>query len=146
MPLDRRSEPLPSQRHARWAQRRPLGVAGYAPGSKNKLVAAASGDGGVGRLRERLLGEPPIEGGVSFGVLPVRVDGRTRRVFLTFIGEGTSAIKRGRASLHAPHVERFLDGTIGALPVVEGADDLSDTQLLEALRRLCSGARLIDLV
>ena len=81
------------------------------------------------------------EDAVSYGVLPTAIDGRARHVFFTYIGEGTPALKRGRAAIHAPHVEAFFEGTVGALPALTTAHELDASYVEDLLARVCKDAR-----
>ena len=78
---------------------------------------------------------------MSYGVVAATVDGRLRFVFLCYIGEATSSIKRGRASMHAPHMEKFYDGTVGALPNLTSLDELEDKNVNRLLKELCKGSK-----
>ena len=77
---------------------------------------------------------------VSYGTLPITVDGRIRHVFFCYVGEACSALKRGRAAMHAPHVEKFFDGTIGSLPTLTAEAELDERYLSALARQVCKGA------
>ena len=77
---------------------------------------------------------------VNYGVLPVAVDGRDRHVFFTYVGSSTSALKRGRASMHSPHMDKFFDGTAGALPTLTTAEELEPSNVNGLLLQLFKGA------
>ena len=110
-------------------------VCSYTPNSKTKLVLVASGGEGTTELRRHL-----TQDAVSYGVLPATVDGRPRSVFFTFVGEETSAMKRGRAAIHSPHVEKYFQGTVGALPVISTNLDFEDDALNMLVKQLCKTA------
>ena len=132
------------QLRAAWTQARALGagwcVCSYAPGSTTRLVPTAHGDGGVAALRAALPDDV-----VSYGVLPAVVDARLRHLFFCYIGEACTALRRGRAAMHAPHVEKFFDGTVGALPTLTAASELESPQLIELIRQSCKGASQVEL-
>lgn len=110
-------------------------VCSYVPNSKTKIVLISHGTNGITELRRHL-----VPDAVSYGALPASVDGRPRSVFFTFVGEETSAMKRGRASVHSPHVEKYFQGTVGALPVISSNGDFDDGALNGLLMQLCKGA------
>jgi hypothetical protein len=64
-----------------------------------------------------------------------------RFVFLTFIGDAVSAIQKGLAAMHAPHVEKFFDGTVGSFPNLWGTDELDPAHVNKLLQQLCKGAQ-----
>ena len=127
--------------HADWAatrgEERGWCLCSYARDSKVRLVPVAKGAGGFDELRTQLVSRPDA---VSYAAVAVSVDGRRRFVFFCYIGEAASAIKRGRAALHAPHMEKFFDGTVGALPTLTSTDDLEATNVNKLLRQLCKGS------
>ena len=82
-----------------------------------------------------------VEDAVNYGVLPATVDGRLRFVFICYIGEATSAMKRGRAAMHSPYVEKYFDGTVGSLPTLTEQNDLEEAHLNALLKQLCKGAK-----
>ena len=110
----------------------------YAPSSKVKIVPTARGDGGFDELRVALADRLDA---VSYAILPATVDGRLRHVFLCFIGEATPAIKKGRAALHAPHMEKFYHGTVGAFPAITSSEELETGHLNKLLAQLCKGCK-----
>lgn len=124
---------------ASWATTRTLErgwfVCTYAEGSKTRIVPIAQGADGFAGLKRSLL-----EDGVNYGALPARVDGRMRHVFFCYVGEATAGIKRGRAAMHAPHLEKFFEGTIGMLATLTAAEELTPTHVNGLLRSLCKGA------
>ena len=81
---------------------------------------------------------------VNYGVLSAEVDGRRRHVFFCYVGSSTSALKRGRASMHAPHLEKFFDGTVGSLPTLTSPDELDETHVSGLLRQVCKGATTVE--
>jgi len=107
----------------------------YAANSKIKIERRASGSKGFDELRKAL-----VESEVNYGVLPVAVDGRDRHVFFTYVGSSTSALKRGRASMHSPYMDKFFDGTAGALPTLTTVEELEPSNLNRLLLQLCKGA------
>jgi hypothetical protein len=127
---------------AKWASARALErgwlLCSYAPDSKVKLVPISHGAGGFEELRARLRERTDS---VSYAISPATVDGRLRFVFLCYIGEATSAIKRGRAAMHSPHVEKFFDGTVGSFPVLTSSAELEGAAMDRLLMQLCKGAK-----
>jgi len=119
------------------ARAKPRGwsVFSYAANSKTKIECRASGSKGFDELRKAL-----VESEVNYGVLPVVVDGRNRHVFFTYVGSSTSALKRGRASMHSPYVDKFFDGTAGALPTLTTAEELEPSNVNGLLLQLFKGA------
>ena len=113
-------------------------VCSYAEGSKAKIVPVAKGEGGFGELRATLRQR---EDAVNYAACAAVVDGRSRFVFLCYIGASTSAIKRGRASMHAPHMDKFFDGTAGALPVLTSPDELELAHMNALLLQLFKGSK-----
>eukprot|EP00919_Chromeraceae_sp_WS-2016_P040607 GHVR01096925.1.p1 GENE.GHVR01096925.1~~GHVR01096925.1.p1 ORF type:complete len:162 (+),score=18.93 GHVR01096925.1:90-575(+) len=87
-----------------------------------------------------------LEDAVNYGALPANVDGRQRHVFFCYVGEATSALKRGRAAMHAPHLEKFFGGTIGALATMTSADELTPAHVNGLLRAICKGAERVEVV
>ena len=69
------------------------------------------------------------------------VDGRQRFAFLCYIGENTSALRRGRAAMHSQHVEKFYDGTVGAFPAITSSSELETAHVNKLLMQLCKGAK-----
>lgn len=112
----------------------------YAPNSKTRIVPTAKGEHGFDELRAAL-----AEDAVNYGTMPARVDGRMRHVFFCYVGESTPAMKRGRAAMHAPHLEKFFDGTIGALATITAADDLTLAHVNGLLRQVCKGASDVEI-
>lgn len=110
----------------------------YAPDSKVRLVPMGTGGAGFDELRTALKGR---QDAVSYAIAAATVDGRLRFVFLCYIGEQTSAIKRGRAAMHSPHVEKFFDGTIGSFPALTSAEELETAHVNHLLKQLCKGAK-----
>ena len=110
----------------------------YAPQSKVKLEPVGHGAGGFDELRARLRERTDA---VSYAISPATVDGRLRFIFICYIGEATGAIKRGRAAMHSPHVEKFFDGTVGSFPVLTSSDELEDVHMDRLLMQLCKGAK-----
>ena len=123
-----------------WAETRALErgwcLCSYKPNSKVELCVTGKGDAGWAQMRAALQ-----EDAVNYGVLPASVDGRLRFVFVCYIGEQTSAMKRGRAAMHAPHVEKFFDGTAGALPSLTDSAELEEAHLNTLLKQLCKGSK-----
>ena len=113
-------------------------VCSYASNSKVKMEPVAKGEGGFGELREALNGRLDS---VSYAILPATVDGRLRYVFLCFIGDETPAMKKGRAALHAQHMEKFYDGTVGAFPAITSSEELNEAHLNKLLAQLCKGCK-----
>jgi len=111
-------------------------ICSYKANSKNVIEAVAHGEAGCAELKAALLEEA-----VNYGVLPATVDGRPRKVVFCYIGECASAMKRGRAAMHAPHVEKYFDGTVGALPTLTARDELEDANLNSLLKQLCKGSK-----
>ena len=107
----------------------------YAADSKTRIVPSAHGADGFAGLRRALLDEA-----VNYGVLPCRVDGRDRHVFFCYVGESTSGLKRGRAAMHAPHIEKYFGGTVGMLSTLTAAEELEPAHVDGLLRALCKGA------
>lgn len=110
----------------------------YAVDSKAKIVPVSKGDGGFDELRAALRER---QDAVNYAAAATTVDGRLRFVFLCYIGESTSAIKRGRAAMHAPHMEKFFDGTVGAIPVLTSSDELENAHVNGLLKQLCKGSK-----
>ena len=108
----------------------------YAASAKAKIVPVAHGTRGYSEMVTELLPDA-----VNYAVFAATVDGRQRFIFLTVIGEQTSAIKRGKAAMHAPHMEKFFDGTAGALPVLTAADELDEVHMNGLLKTLCKGSK-----
>ena len=110
----------------------------YAPQSKSKIVPIARGEGGYGELlaalRER-------EDSVNYAACAASVDGRQRFVFLCYVGASTTAIKKGRAAMHAPYMDKFFDGTAGALPVITSSEELETNHVNGLLLQLCKGSK-----
>ena len=102
--LDLTDADLAAAWEAARGQERGWCLCSYAEQSNTRIVCVASGSGGYDELRA-VLGSR--EDGVSYATLPATVDGRLRFVFLCYIGERTSALRRGRVSMHAPHVEKL---------------------------------------
>ena len=127
---------------ADWAatRSRPNGwcVCSYAPDSKVRLVPVARGEQGFDELREQLCSRPDV---VSYAVVAASVDGRQRFAFLCYIGENTSALRRGRAAMHSQHVEKFYDGTVGAFPAITSSSELETAHVNKLLMQLCKGAK-----
>ena len=127
---------------AGWAATRALDrgwcVCSYAENSKVKLIMIAKGDNGFDELRALL---KTRQESVSYCVAPVTVDGRQRFVFLCYIGESTSGIKRGRAAMHSPHVEKYFDGTVGSFAALTSSDELETEHVNRLLQQLCKGAK-----
>ena len=103
-----------------------------------RLVPVATGADGFEQLRAALHARRDA---VSYGAVAARVDGRSRFVFFCYVGEATSAITKGRAAMHSPHVEKFFDGTVGAFPALTSADELETAHVNRLLKELCKGAK-----
>jgi len=130
---------------AAWAETRALAsgwcVCTYAEGSKTQIVPIARGSDGFDGLRAALL-----EDAINYGVLPLRVDERPRHIFFCYVGERTAGVKRGRAAMHAPHLEKFFVGTIGMLPTLTAADELFPAHLNSVLLDVCKAASSVEVV
>ena len=137
--LDLSDAALGSEWAATRAEARGWLVCSYAPDSKTRIVPIARGDAGYAQLRAAL-----SEDLVNYGVLSAEVDGRRRHVFFCYVGSSTSALKRGRASMHAPHLEKFFDGTVGSLPTLTSPDELDETHVSGLLRQVCKGATTVE--
>ena len=48
--------------------------------------------------------------------------------------------------MHAPHLEKFFDGTVGALATVTSAEELSHAHINGLLRQVCKGATQAEVV
>ena len=130
---------------AAWAETRALAsgwcVCTYAEGSKTQIVPIARGSDGFDGLRAALL-----EDAINYGVLPLRVDERPRHIFFCYVGERTTGVKRGRAAMHAPHLEKFFVGTIGMLPTLTAAVELIPSHLNSVLLDVCKAASSVEVV
>ena len=50
-------------------------------------------------------------------------------------------MKKGRAALHAQHMEKFYDGTVGAFPAITSSEELNEAHLNKLLAQLCKGCK-----
>ena len=75
-----------------------------------------------------------------------RVADRTRAFPVRSVGEGCSALRRGRAAMHSPHVERLFEGTVGCLGTLTSDDELDPLHLNRQLLQLCKGAESAEVI
>lgn len=78
-------------------------IIGYEDGSKSNVTVVNKGDGGVEGCCNALPEAEPVFGGI-------RLEKNGRFVSFFYAGEGTSIIRKGRASMHKNGVLNTLEG------------------------------------
>ena len=87
-------------------------IASYDNGSKTDITVIASGSGGLEACAAALPEGEPVFGGVRLS------SGRFNHFY--YVSEGTSVMKKGRASMHKNGVLNVLEGADGEIPLKPG--------------------------
>jgi hypothetical protein len=90
-------------------------IAGYDNGSKTNITVISKGNGGVEACAAALLENEPCYGGCRFS------NGRFKHFY--HAGEISSAMKKGRASMHKNGVLNVMEGCDGEMKMEPGATE-----------------------
>ena len=116
-----------------------LGHLLVAPTKKKKVVELLStGHGGIMEMKALLASDQ-----IRYGVFRVIADGRSRSIFLNFVGDDVGGMARGRASMGKNAVYNSFPGVIGELAATD-ADEITE-EAIEGLVRKLTGAAEVEI-
>ena len=100
------------------------------PSKADTLVSCSRGTNGYQGMIETI-----NDSTIYFAIVPFLLDGRLRRVFITYAGPSVSVIKKGKLSITKGKVYNSFTGIAGELYLTE-REDLDSNILLTKLQKL----------